>query len=280
MLLSLVRTWDNQAGAFSSGANPDIITTSRIWPQYTEVKSAAKWHSAYSQYSTFKITQALDSLNIATKEDKRRLCNFLGVDAEKMWLQSWSSWKKRKKSGTIINNSPVERSLGDIVFHEFLSPAVKRQFLSPQAVVMASDLPHTASTLLLIKANQRRPAPRWRPNVMRPDVSSDKARLCLTAMKWVIKACLSKLIYCTLFISMSRGPLCLSDVVFWAGFFPSCFLPSAKSVDVIGEKRWFSQSRSTCKSNFTLLVPTPFPALTVSIWLCNIQEEYHVVIMQ
>lgn len=61
---------------------------------------------------------------------------------------------------------------------------------------------------------------RWRPTVMQPDVSSDKARLCLTAMKWVIKACLSKLIYCTLFISMSRGPLCLSDVVFWAGFSP------------------------------------------------------------
>lgn len=166
--------------------------------------------------------------------------------------------KKKKKSGTIINNSPVERSLGDIVFHEFLSPAVKRQFLSPQAVVMASDLPHTASTLLLIKANQRRPA-RWRPTVMQPDVSSDKARLCLTAMKWVIKACLSKLIYCTLFISMSRGPLCLSDVVFWAGFFPpaSCLRRKAPTSSVRNDSSRGAGRHAN--ANFTLLVPTPFP---------------------
>lgn len=62
-----------------------------------------------------------------------------------------------------MNSFPVERTLGEIVFHEFLSPAVKRQFLRLQAVVMASDLPHTASTLLLIKADQRRPA-RPQPN--------------------------------------------------------------------------------------------------------------------
>lgn len=60
-----------------------------------------------------------------------------------------------------------------MIFFFFL-PSVKRAFRLPQAVVMASDLPHTASTLLLIKADQRRLARSQSP-VMRPDVSSDKA---------------------------------------------------------------------------------------------------------
>lgn len=112
-----------------------------------------------------------------------------------------------KRSGTDIKNSLGKwNTVKETLCFVNLLQCVNQMFLLPQGVVMPFDLPHTMSTLLLIKAEQRSLA-RWQSAVMQPDVSSDKTRLCLTAMKWVIKACLSKLIYCTPFISMSQTPL-------------------------------------------------------------------------
>lgn len=113
-------------------------------------------------------------------------------------------------------------------------------FLLPQGVVVPFDLPHTVSTLLLIKAEQRSLA-RWQSAVMQPDVSSDKTRLCLTAMKWVIKARLSKLIYCTPFISMSQTPF-ICQMWYSEQVFPSRCLQWDASVSLVGN--WGSQEDS------------------------------------
>ena len=82
---------------------------------------------------------------------------------------------------------------------------VDKTLIWPQGGLTPCDLSHTMSTLLLIRGDQWSLAQRQLA-VMQPDVSSDKTWPHQTAMKWVIKACLSKLIYCMLFISMSQTP--------------------------------------------------------------------------
>lgn len=163
---------------------------------------------------------------------------------------------QKTSQGLILPTLPVVWRLGDIVFQDFFycRPWCERSSCR-RLLWWPPTFPNTASTLLLIKADWRRLARSQSP-VMQADVSSDKARLCLTAMKWVIKACLSKLIYCTLFISMSRGTL-----VFVRCCVPSWFFPPASCLRWKAPTAAVGTGPRSCTvgppAKFNLFVPLP-----------------------